>query len=364
MAADDQALTNALFELEDELFIVDNSLLHSTSNGIKYRRSPRLDDIDGRTGSVVKFGQTVEGISFPEGWVLVDGFGKKRFLPKTLQGLRVLVPVAEAWKQRESQLAEEESAVQPKEVSEHEARSCAGECLTLADGQLQANADAELLEVVGASIADHEALAGQLNRLRKILECGRANINVRGPGGCTPLMVAAKKGLLDSLVVLTRAGADTALRSPEGLTPAEIAAWKPAKALLHAMAGEESEARELSAALQKLKPHIRREAEDLVKSATTNQSQRKVSTVLTSPGSARARGMRYTVVQANVFAYEAPSLSAQELREFNKGDAVEVFGYDITRNWCHTQVSLPDGEIVTGWMLLQHDVLGELILPV
>eukprot|EP00421_Protoceratium_reticulatum_P021738 CAMPEP_0168392890 /NCGR_PEP_ID=MMETSP0228-20121227/18730_1 /TAXON_ID=133427 /ORGANISM="Protoceratium reticulatum, Strain CCCM 535 (=CCMP 1889)" /LENGTH=75 /DNA_ID=CAMNT_0008406243 /DNA_START=47 /DNA_END=271 /DNA_ORIENTATION=- len=75
MAVDEVALQNALFQLEDEVYMVDNSELKSKSSGIKFRVAPSLKELDSRTA---KFGDLVEGVSFPEGWLMVDGFGRRR----------------------------------------------------------------------------------------------------------------------------------------------------------------------------------------------------------------------------------------------------------------------------------------------
>jgi len=73
--------------LGPEPYLVDNSLLKSTSRGIRYRHSPRLDDRD-RSIKPAKFGSVVFGTLHDRLWLRVG----PRFLPIWVQGVQVLIP--------------------------------------------------------------------------------------------------------------------------------------------------------------------------------------------------------------------------------------------------------------------------------
>lgn len=83
----EEDFVNASFELEERTYLLDNNKLKSSSRGVKFRLSPSLKDIDNNGFALAKFGETVEGIPFPEGWVMIS---KDRFLPIELQGVRIL----------------------------------------------------------------------------------------------------------------------------------------------------------------------------------------------------------------------------------------------------------------------------------
>ncbi len=50
-----------------------------------------------------------------------------------------------------------------------------------------------------------------------------ADINARSPNGSTPLMMAARYGMIDTVPVLLKAGADTTLKNEQGLTALDFA---------------------------------------------------------------------------------------------------------------------------------------------
>ena len=81
---------NAEFELAEESYLLDNGVLDSKSRGVKFRNSPCPSDTDNRPGTgLCKFGEIVQGVPFPPGWVMLEGLGRRRFLPKRLQGVRI-----------------------------------------------------------------------------------------------------------------------------------------------------------------------------------------------------------------------------------------------------------------------------------
>lgn len=65
-------------------YLVDNSRLNAKSAGLGYRRSPNLDDKDGR--SFAKWGTVVHGTPVGSEWVKVEG----RYLPSVVNGIPVL----------------------------------------------------------------------------------------------------------------------------------------------------------------------------------------------------------------------------------------------------------------------------------
>lgn len=69
----------------------------------------------------------------------------------------------------------------------------------------------------------HYAAAGGAPDIARILIERGAAINSRAPGELTPLMMAAREGHESAVAVLLEAGADTALKSAEGLTAAQLA---------------------------------------------------------------------------------------------------------------------------------------------
>lgn len=69
----------------------------------------------------------------------------------------------------------------------------------------------------------HYAAAGGAPDIARILIDRGAALNARAPGDLTPLMMAAREGQESAVAVLLEAGADTALKSAEGLTAAQFA---------------------------------------------------------------------------------------------------------------------------------------------
>lgn len=75
-------------------YYVDNSQLnHSNNHGLSYRRSKHLDDkVDGQNA---EWSSLIRGVDQGDGWVMVGHRSSARYLPKMVQGHRVLKCVAE-----------------------------------------------------------------------------------------------------------------------------------------------------------------------------------------------------------------------------------------------------------------------------
>lgn len=308
MIADESALVNALFELEEETYMVDNSSLKSRSNGIRYRLSPSLTDTDQKPGrqSIAGFGELVEGVSFPDGWLMIGGFGKRRFLPTHLQGVRVLVRTRGGRMDRDSEVRAAgncipeglSSASSVRLGSDSSVSACMGAskpsqaCSGIhqvafrspaSQGRDQSEARAgsdeaprpstqrrtgeELLEVVSREIPDQASLAAGILSLLRALQPEGVQIDACNDEGDTPLMIAALRGYLDYCVILIISGANTALRSQHGLAIPDLSTWGPAKALMRALCGHDFNAREFEVGMNKLQPQVRMMAEELLQSA-------------------------------------------------------------------------------------------------
>mmetsp|Transcript_9428 Transcript_9428/g.18999 ORF Transcript_9428/g.18999 Transcript_9428/m.18999 type:complete len:410 (-) Transcript_9428:22-1251(-) len=403
----ERELVDALFQLEDESYMVDNTRLQSLSTGIRYRASPSMDDVDKRPGSLVKFGQMVEGISWPDGWLLVDGFGKRRYLPKKVNGLPVLLPVkfgegtpdyfsGDEWEVfetpqkplggRRSEKPEEkdeeagnrwqrsrrEEPLKPSLEQEPRPRKSAGKL-----AKPLTRDEEELMEVAGGEIRSRQMLTEGLVCLRWRLEKlgSDSAVDARSQDGLTPLMLAARRGNLDYCVVLMRHGANASLCSSEGKAAADFAAWRPCRALIQAMNGERFDAKELRSALEKLQPELRSMAEELAKAANARallsggiggggeaaEARERQETEAQPPR--KKGGVSFRVLVDKVPINDEPSTSAEELTILVRGDEIEVFGYDQTRTWARVKAELPHGT-EPGWVQIQNDVEGELIRPV
>jgi hypothetical protein len=73
---------------EAACYLIDNSGLNAKSAGLGYRRTPNMDDKDGR--SFAKWGSIVYGTPVGSDWVKVEG----RYLPRHVGGVSVVVPQA------------------------------------------------------------------------------------------------------------------------------------------------------------------------------------------------------------------------------------------------------------------------------
>ena len=74
----------------------------------------------------------------------------------------------------------------------------------------------------GWSPLHYAAAGGSADIARMLIDRGAA-LNARAPGELTPLMMAAREGQESTVNLLLAAGADTALKSAEGLTAVRIA---------------------------------------------------------------------------------------------------------------------------------------------
>ena len=63
---------------EEVKYLVDNSWLRASSQGLQYRASKNLDD---RAEAAVDWGEIVSGADAGDGWLMVPGFGGTVFLP-------------------------------------------------------------------------------------------------------------------------------------------------------------------------------------------------------------------------------------------------------------------------------------------
>lgn len=227
----------------------------------------------------------------------------------------------------------------------------------------------EVMKILGSEIKSRNDLMENLVRLRWLLESseGKNAVNVKGPDGCTPLMAAARRGNLDFCVVLLRAGA------PDGIAAAEAAQWKPCRALIRALAGDGYEKEDCQSALNKLQPEMRRMAEELMRKAAARalledlgsspSEQRQRSPSPPPEPKPRRKGAAFKVVCDEVPINEEASQSSEELTVLVRDEVIEVFGYDRTRNWARVKIELPHGT-ESGWVQIQNDVKGELIRPV
>lgn len=74
--------------------------------------------------------------------------------------------------------------------------------------------------------------------------------------------------------------------------------------------------------------------------------------------------MLYRVAQESVSVLIEPSALAEDLARVSPGAILEVVSYDKTRNWARVYAEGPPGEAdIVGWIPLQHDVLGEVLVP-
>mmetsp|Transcript_105191 Transcript_105191/g.327955 ORF Transcript_105191/g.327955 Transcript_105191/m.327955 type:complete len:395 (-) Transcript_105191:9-1193(-) len=388
--ATQKALTNALYELEDEHYMVDNTYLNSSSRGIRYRKSPTLDDLDKEPGGIVKFGTIVEGISFPSDWLLVNGFGKRRFLPKKMQGAPVLMRIEvgqgnrayfddsdDEWAKEPAPPPQASPTSGGAGADQHEPRDAgrprrqppprAAERAAKDRVRLTAE-EQQLCEVADVAINSRPALVEHLVRLRCILESypRSSSLDVCGEDGHTPVMLAARRGNLDFCVVLVAAGAKGDATTPEGHNAADIASWKPCRALIRALVGDGFDTLELRSALDKLQPEQKRVAEDLIRRGLMSQiggSTPEAKAPENSSPQIGGGGVLYRVGFNHIVVFESPSSSSEELCELTKGDTIEAFGYDNSRCWARVKIQLPHG-FETGWVQLQNAVLGAILTPV
>mmetsp|Transcript_97630 Transcript_97630/g.276696 ORF Transcript_97630/g.276696 Transcript_97630/m.276696 type:complete len:326 (-) Transcript_97630:48-1025(-) len=230
-----------------------------------------------------------------------------------------------------------------------------------------------LFELVGAEITSRQVLEENLLQLRKLMRDGDLDVNIRGADGNSPLMLATIRGHLDYCVVLIEAGAETSmpvLSSPNGRL-AGLARWGPAKALIEALtvghtAGSGGD---LHMAMEKLQPEVKIVASLLIRRAKAKALDSAEEELQPRDhgdrnGDPRQRGMPYKVVYKEVPVFERPTNGGEdEITCQEGGDIVEVYEYDRTRNWGRVRVDGPDGEEIWGWMPLQSDVLGELLVP-
>jgi ankyrin repeat protein len=69
----------------------------------------------------------------------------------------------------------------------------------------------------------HYAGAGDAADIARVLIARGAALDARAPGGLTPLMMAAREGQESAVAVLLEAGANTSLKSSDGMTAADFA---------------------------------------------------------------------------------------------------------------------------------------------
>ncbi|CAE7669981.1 unnamed protein product [Symbiodinium pilosum] len=80
----------------------------------------------------------------------------------------------------------------------------------------------------------------------------------------------------------------------------------------------------------------------------------------TQPAAPKKQGIPYEVVYDAVWVRREPNSKGDRLTKRVKGDRLRIFGFDDTQNWGRVQVKVREGE-VEGWVMLQHDELGDLI---
>lgn len=256
------------FEVEEEPFVIDNSVLQSPGEGIAYRKSMRLDDkFLGKTPAA--FGSVVCGVPTQDDtgtdWLQVGRF----FLPMTVEGIRVIVGLQELGSR------EPESKPEPKKPAilvANGPKPGLAAPVTPDNGAGGAGPNASGVPQPAPAKDRRKEPSNPLimavyaeNRLRveRLLRQG-LNPNVRDSDGLTPLMIASLNGFLDLCVLLLQAGADAFLTSHHGNTTAELAFDEYGKVLVEALSGCDFEPNDLDKAIEQLSPDMKQVAESVV----------------------------------------------------------------------------------------------------
>lgn len=338
----EQELLNAEFELEEETFLVDNSELRSSGRGVKFRNSPVLEDSDTR---IAKFGDIVEGVPFPDGWLMV---GRKRFLPKRLKGATILVKPGEvrlpeeacdgvaALHQHGGETASASSSRWPVGSAGSSGYSSAPVHASLSrSGHPAGDAGAPAAELrpdLAQPWARSTSVARQLppqagpaeSRVSDLKEC-----DLQQPGRLQSKMV--------SLAARRQAAAN--LQAPPAL--------RGRGAFSERAAG-------LAAARSRQSTQAAGAAAPLWASALDGGDEALCP---------KAVAVLYRVAAGLGVAplYARPCSSDKLDVHLSGGGVVEVLGYDATRTWAQVQAHAPFGTPVAGWLRLQDDVVGPVL---
>mmetsp|Transcript_3005 Transcript_3005/g.5381 ORF Transcript_3005/g.5381 Transcript_3005/m.5381 type:complete len:503 (+) Transcript_3005:97-1605(+) len=205
--------------------------------------------------------------------------------------------------------------------------------------------------------------------------------------GRTPLMIAMEADNLECCVLLLQAGAKHSLNykdpSPHaGKTVVQIAkrlASEQTLTVLQAVLGftnfDPTRLEEIC--LFHMKPGFDDIVQNLINRAT-RKSDRRTETELTSPSPTRyedvaapatnqvsqaTSGEMYEVVHDVVFIRKEASTQSEKIGLRRAGDAIELFETDSTGNWARVCFEVYNGMKKSGWMLLRHENLGELLRP-
>jgi len=227
------------------------------------------------------------------------------------------------------------------------------------------------------------------------------DVNMQDADGCTPLMLAAMLEDLDCCVVLLAGGADPTITTCGGYS-ASRASSATVRALIEGLSGQDYNLDDFDAATELLRPEVRLMAEGLLdKAADEIQARRRreqglddegmlleekqraacmdkdvedatqVETVVedaTQGGAFRLReGTKYRVVHQAVRIREEPKCTAEMVGTRLKGDIVELHEFDSSVQWRRIWLTPEDAYwngavgVNSGWMLLEHEMLGTLL---
>jgi len=219
--------------------------------------------------------------------------------------------------------------------------------------------------------------------------------NVQDAGGCTPLGVAAAAGHLDICVLLLQAGADVIAglahqEEPRGRSEKVSINVQLARDLLLGFAGRlGNKLDRLGLVLDALLPEVREAADGMLRDhadeslrllgwkrhlgkqgsdelvAVDNASEEGEDSLVQPEEDAAENPkdppMKYEVVTKTCAVRAAPSMDARAIGARKSGAIVELHEFDETGLWR----KLPAGSLGEnrgdGWMLLYHEVLGQLL---
>ena len=229
------------------------------------------------------------------------------------------------------------------------------------------------------------AREGDVAQLERFLASG-SEVDVRGAGDRTPLMLAAAAGRGDACVLLVGARANaTARGADDGMTALQLAADEPTRCLLGLLTGQAWDPVRLPAALAQLRPDIRLQVEAALQkqaaqaAAAAEAVQRAMRTATLAPLDAPAEAdaaaaaaealpalgvppAPHEVVVGTCAIRSAPSMDAGAVGARRRGQVVDLCGYDASGAWRRLAPrALGDGR--DGWMLLRHVQLGALLRP-
>lgn len=213
------------------------------------------------------------------------------------------------------------------------------------------------------------AMEGNPKHLRHCIQQGR-DVNELYVDERSALMIAVECGHLECCVALVSAGAD--IQGALRLSGAETTESRPAIALLTAMASKPFDSQAYQEAMSLLSLEASAEAEVLVeRGRRARVAMRKVNLESESPAMPTSTMQEpepqdYEVVYPSVRIRRAPSVNAEPLSECKrlKGEIVRIKDFNMDEGfWGRIDVITHEGPS-SGWMLIRHPQLGDLLRPV